>query len=707
MSYSPRLNYRVSSALLGVWLLATAQSIPVAAQNAAPTGDTYDVVVYGGTSSGIVAAVQVRRMGKTVQLVEPGEHLGGLTAGGLGATDIGNKGAIGGIAREYYRRLGDHYALPAAWKFEKSEAYQGGRRGKAGTAAEPEAWTFEPSVAEQVYRDMLKQDHVPVVFRERLDLKQGVQKKGPRITSIKMESGKTFSARMFIDATYEGDLMAKAGVKYTVGREANSQYKETLNGVQLGSKTHQFKVPVDPYVKPGDPSSGLLPGIQGTDPGQHGEGDRRVQAYNFRMCLTDVADNKLPFPKPAGYDPLRYELLLRYINAGVWDAFGPKGSIIMMPNRKTDVNNNGGFSTDNIGMNYDYPDGDYATRDKIIQEHIQYQQGMMWFLANDPRVPEQVRKDTNRWGLCKDEFLSTSGWPHQMYVREARRMVSAYVMTQDNCQGRITAEDAVGMAAYGMDSHNTQRYAKDGRVYNEGDVQVHGFTPYPVAYRSLVPKQDECDNLLVPVCLSATHIAYGSIRMEPVFMVLGQSSATAAVQAIDAKVAIQQIDYSQLKARLVADKQILAWTGPKAVARAGIDIKTLKGVVADDDQAEFKGDWTPSNSTSGFVGAGYMHDGNADKGTKSATFTLKLPKAGRYQVRIAYTPYENRATNVPVTIHAADGEKQVKLNEREKPETDGLRTVGTYSFDTTAKIVIGTAGTDGHVVVDAVQVKPE
>ncbi len=646
-------------------------------------------------------------MGKTVLLIEPGEHLGGLTSGGLGATDIGNKGAIGGIAREYYRRLGQHYAQPSAWKFEKPEAYLGARRGSSGTAAEPEAWMFEPSVAEQIYRDMLQEAQVPVVFRERLDLKQGVQKSGARISRIRMESGKTFAGRMFIDATYEGDLMAKAGVKYTVGREANSQYDETLNGVQLGSKYHQFKVPIDPYVVPGDPKSGLLLGIQGTDPGQHGQGDRRVQAYNFRMCLTDVAQNKLPFPKPAGYDPARYELLLRYIHAGVWDAFGPKGSIIMMPNRKTDVNNNGGFSTDNIGMNYDYPDGDYMMREKIIQEHITYQQGMLWFLANDPRLPEQVRKDTNRWGLCQDEFSSSGGWPHQIYVREARRMVSAYVMTQHNCQGRVTADDAVGMAAYGMDSHNTQRYAKDGRVYNEGDVQVHGFTPYPIAYRSLVPRQEECDNLLVPVCLSATHIAYGSIRMEPVFMVLGQSSATAAVQAIEAHVAIQQIDYAQLKARLLVDKQVLAWTGPKAIARAGIDPKSLPGIVADDDQVKFTGDWTASSSTSGFVGTGYWHDGNAEKGEKTATFVLKLPKPGRYLVRLAYTPFENRATNVPVIIQAADGEQNVKLNQREKPEADGLRTLGTYSLGNEVQVKISNTGTDGHVIVDAVQIKPE
>lgn len=377
----------------------------------------------------------------------------------------------------------------------------------------------------------------------------------------------------------------------------------------------------------------------------------------------------------------------------------------MMPNRKTDVNNNGGFSTDNIGMNYDYPDGDYATRDKIVREHILYQQGMMWFLANDPRLPEQVRQDTNRWGLCKDEFTATGGWPHQIYVREARRMVSDYVMTQHNCQGRLTAPDAVGMAAYGMDSHNTQRYAQDGRVFNEGDVQVHGFTPYPVGWRSIVPKAGECDNLIVPVCLSATHIAYGSIRMEPVFMVLGQSAATGAVQAIDAGVSVQRVDYEKLKARLLADGQILAWTGPATVK--GLDPSKLAGVVADDHQVKLKGDWTTSSSTPGFVGTGYLHDGNVDKGAKSATFALNLPKPGRYTVRIAYPAFENRATNVPISVSTADGVQQVKLNQRKKPEADGLQTIGTWAFDANAKIEIGTVGTDGYVIVDAVQIKPE
>ncbi|MFA6240864.1 MAG: FAD-dependent oxidoreductase, partial [Candidatus Hydrogenedentales bacterium] len=447
------------------------------------TAETYDVVVYGGTSGGVVSALQAVRMGKTAIVVHPGRHLGGLTSGGLGATDIGNKGAIGGISREFYGRLGTHYG-------------------------QPEAWTFEPHVAEDTFKAMIAEAKITVLYDERLDLAKGVEKDQGRIVGIVMESGRRIEGRMFIDATYEGDLMAKAGVSYHVGREANSVYNETLNGVQTkNAKYHQFDCAIDPYVVAGDPASGLLPGIQEGGPGEEGAGDHRVQAYNFRMCLTNDPANRMPFPKPEKYDPLRYELLLRYLNAGHWTVLKLSTP---MPNNKTDTNNKGAFASDNIGMNYEYPDGDYAVRERVFNEHKDYQQGMMWFLANDPRVPEDVRNEVNQWGLPKDEFQDSGGWPHQLYVREARRMISGYVMSQHDCEGHTQTDDAVGLAAYTMDSHNVQRYAKDGRVWNEGDVEVGGFPPYPIAYRSICPKRAECENLLVPVCLSATHIAYGS-----------------------------------------------------------------------------------------------------------------------------------------------------------------------------------------------------
>jgi len=654
----------------------------------------YDVVVYGGTAGGVAAAVQGARMGKSVVLIEPGRHIGGLTSGGLGATDIGNKAAIGGIAREFYRRLGAHYADDASWKYQTRAEYKEGRQ----AAGEAEMWTFEPHVAESTLRAMLAEAKVPIVFEARLDLKKDVQKSGPRITAITVEGGAVYQGNVFIDATYEGDLMAKAGVSYTVGREANAQYGETLNGIQTAQATkHQFLKPVDPYIKPGDPNSGLLPGIHAGEPGRDGEKDKRVQAYNFRMCLTDAPANRIPFPKPAGYDPLRYELLLRYIQAGVFDAFC---SNLPMPNRKSDCNNCGAFSTDNIGMNYDYPESNYTTRERIVGEHVVYQQGLMWFLANDPRVPQKIRDEIGRWGLCKDEFAETGGWPHQLYVREARRMIGAYIMTQHNCQGRAIADDPAGLAAYTMDSHNTQRYVRDGKAINEGDVQVGGFSPYPIAFGSLVPKESECTNLAVPVCLSATHIAYGSIRMEPVFMVLGQSAATAAALAIDDGVPIQKIDYKKLQTRLFADKQVLEWAGDRS-------LKNLGGLVVDDAQAELTGDWTASTAIPGFVGAGYRHDGTTDKGKKSARFSFKLERPGGYAVRMAYTPNENRATNVSVSILCSEGEKTARVNEREKPGENGFVSLGRFRFDTTATVTVSNTGTDGYVVVDAVQLVPE
>jgi hypothetical protein len=523
----------------------------------------YDVIVYGGTSGGVIAAVQTRKMGKTVVLIEPSEHLGGLTSGGLGATDIGNKDAIGGLARDFYHRVWKHYQHPQAWRQETSAEYAKKRR-----APSPDTmWTFEPHVAEKIMNDLVADYKIPVVRRERLDLKNGVKKDGTRITKITMESGLTFNGRMFIDATYEGDLMAKAGVSYHVGREANSTYGETLNGVQAKRATkHQFLRPVDPYVIPGETSSGLLPGVHGDSPGEEGAGDDRVQAYNFRICMTDAPENRIPFPKPDGYDPLRYELFLRYMQAGVFDIFGNNQ---LMPNRKTDTNNHGGFSSDNIGMNYDYPEGDYEKRGRIFKEHVTYHQGMLYFLVNDPRVPAQARAATAKWGLAKDEFVKSGGWPHQLYVREARRMVSDYVMTEHNCRWTKVAEDSVGLGAYNMDSHNVQRYVKDGHARNEGDIQVGVAAPYAVSYRSIVPKASECTNLFVPVCLSASHIAYGSIRMEPVFMVLGQSAATAASMAIDEKVSVQEVDYDELKERLLADGQVLEWKSVRKSAAGG------------------------------------------------------------------------------------------------------------------------------------------
>lgn len=529
------MNNRILSILiLIVVTILIASGCILESSNQSVKTHSYDIVVYGGTSGGVIAAVQASRMGKSVILIEPSQHLGGLSSSGLGATDIGNKGAIGGLSREFYQRIHKEYHPDTTGS----------------------QWTFEPHVAEKVFNDMVREAKVPVVFSERLKLKNGIKKRHGHITEIVMESGAIFQGKMFIDATYEGDLMACASVSYTIGREANSAYSETLNGVQTKNAVHhQFIKPVDPYVLPGDPSSRLLPCINGDKPGKEGSADKKVQAYCFRLCATDVPANRRPWPKPQNYDPAQYELLLRNFEAG--DMRKPWHPV-RMPNGKTDSNNNFAVSTDYIGMNYDYPDGDYRTRKRIIKQHEDYQKGLMWTLANHQRVPAEIREYFGNWGLSKDEFVDNDNWPHQLYIREARRMVSGYVMTQHNCQGRVVAEDSVGLAAYTMDSHNIQRYVdKNGHVRNEGDVQVGGFGPYPISYRSIVPKKSECENLFVPVCLSASHIAFGSIRMEPVFMVLGQSAATAASQAIDEETSVQEVVYKQLKKRLLADKQIL------------------------------------------------------------------------------------------------------------------------------------------------------
>ncbi|MEB2364379.1 MAG: FAD-dependent oxidoreductase [Bryobacteraceae bacterium] len=522
-----------------------------------------DVLIYGCTSGAITAAVQVARMGKSVRMVCPERHLGGLTAGGLGFTDTGNKAVIGGLSREFYHRVWQHYDKPEAWRWQKREEY--GNKGQGTEALDRVArtmWIFEPHVAENVFEAWIKEAKIPVVRNAWLDREKGVKKQDGRIVSITTLDGNTYSARMFIDATYEGDLMAAAGVDYHVGRESTSTYGEKWNGVQTGVLHHRhhfgvLKTPISPYVIPGDPKSGVLPRISTEPPGNYGEGDRKVQAYCFRMCLTQVPGNRVPFTKPARYDPKEYELLLRIFAAGWRETFQKFDAI---PNAKTDTNNHGPFSTDNIGRNWDYPEASYERRREIIAEHVNYQQGWFYFIANDPRVPADVRTEMAKWGLAKDEFRDNGNWPHQLYVREARRMIGRYVMTENELLKRRPTPEPAGMGSYGIDSHNIQRYiTPEGYVQNEGDIGVSTNGPYQISYGSLVPNRDQAENLLVPVCVSSSHIAYGSIRMEPVFMILGQSAATAAVMAMDMDLPVQDVPYDKLRERLLADGQILEY----------------------------------------------------------------------------------------------------------------------------------------------------
>lgn len=519
-----------------------------------------DVIVYGGTAAAVTAAVEISRKGKSVLIVSPDKHLGGLTSSGLGWTDTGNKSVIGGLAKEFYQRVYKYYAKPETWKWERKEDY--GNTGQGTPAldgANRTMWIFEPHIAEMVFEDFINEANISVHRDEWLDRENGVKMKKGKILSLTTLSGNVYSGKIFIDATYEGDLMATAGVNYHVGREGNEVYSETWNGVQTGALHHGHHFgdrKISPYKIPGDPSSGILPKITGDDPGDKGMGDDKIQAYCFRTCLTKVENNRVSFTKPTGYDPAQYELLLRIYDSG-WDETFNKFDAI--PNSKTDVNNHGPLSFDNIGMNYDYPEATYSRRQEIIKEHENYQKGLLYFMATDLRVPSEVRNEMSQWGLSKDEFLDNGNWPHQIYVREARRMIGDYVMTENEIMGYKEVLEPIGMGSYSMDSHNTQRYiTPEGYVQNEGDIGVHPKQPYQINMGSIIPKRKECKNLLVPVAVSSSHIAFGSIRMEPVFMILGHSAGSISVLALEKGKEIHDLKYEEVHTRLVQDGQILS-----------------------------------------------------------------------------------------------------------------------------------------------------
>ena len=632
-----------------------------------------DICVYGGSSAGVIAAYTAGKLNKSVLVIEPGKRLGGLTSGGLGYTDIGNKYAISGLGRDFYRRVGKHYG-----KFE--------------------TWIFEPGVAEKVYQQYVKEAGLEIVYEHRIT---SAEKSGGNVTEIKLESStggaptiSAVRAKMYIDCSYEGDLMARAGISYTVGREANSQYGETYNGVQLREK-HQFPDGIDPYKVPGKPESGVLWGVSTEPLAAQGAGDKKVQAYNFRICLSSQPGNMVPITRPEGYDSTRYELLLRVVNRIKPGNLNGILKFDRMPNNKTDINNNGAFSTDMIGMNWKYPEADYATRAGIMKEHELYNKGLLYFIGHDPRMPENLRKEMLKWGYPKDEYVASGHWSPQMYVREARRMVGAYVMTQANCEGRKTIQDGVGMAAYTMDSHNTQRVIVNGMVKNEGDVQVGGFGPYPIAYRSIIPKAEDCGNVLVPICLSATHIAYGSIRMEPVFMVLGQSAATAAAMAIDAKQAVQQVNVAALQ---------------EALRRRPLATSATAEILVDNDEKDrvtVTGDW--KKLTRGAYGPSAFVSEKGAAGAGSVRFTPQVVQSGTYRI-YTYVPKQaglSASTSIKVS---ADGKTAKPVHYTAAAVKVEGQTSGEWVDLGTAKLTkdgkgyveISTDGADGVVVADAV-----
>ncbi|MGL4401875.1 MAG: FAD-dependent oxidoreductase [Luteolibacter sp.] len=536
-------------------LLSLALALPLCAAE-----KQHDIVVYGGTSGGIIAAIQAAKSERSVVRVSPTAYLGGLTTSALGWTDLGSDAILGGLSREFYTRVYEHYQKPDAWKWEERAKF--GNQGQGVPALNPKtqlASVFEPSVTTAVFNDMLKEHGVTVVTA-RLDLKNGVVMDGKRIQKIRTGDGREFAGKMFIDATYEGDLLPGAGVSFTVGREANATYKETINGIQTKRAVkNQLPDGIDPYIKPGDPNSGLLPGVNPDAGGEDGEGDKRLQAFCFRMCLTDVPANRVTIEKPESYDEANYEILFRAIAAGQANKFT---KFTLMPNRKSDSNNDSGISNNSIGANHG-KDWNWTTlnhdeRLALAKQHEHWQRGLLWTLQNHPRVPENIRKQYSKWGLPKDEFTDNNHWPHQLYVREGRRMVSDFVMTEHHCTRKQPVPESIGLAAYTMDSHPVQRLVQNGMVKNEGDVQVGIPGPYPVSYRAIVPKRGECENLLVPWSLSASHMAFGSIRMEPVFMILSQSAATAADIALDRGVAVQDVPYDDLRKQLLEDDQRLS-----------------------------------------------------------------------------------------------------------------------------------------------------
>jgi hypothetical protein len=660
-----------------VRILKTMLCLLIVTQLTAQTTTTVDICVYGGTSAGVMAAYTAKKMGRTVLLVEPGKQVGGLTTGGLGYTDIGNKYAVTGLSLDFYRRLGKYYG-----KFE--------------------SWIFEPHVAENTFREYMQEAKLDVLYSMAVfgvKKEQGVIKeieiRNPETGDIK--TSKKIKAGMFIDCSYEGDLMAKAGVSYTVGRESNSTYNEQYNGVQLKNK-HQFPDGVDPYIVPGKPESGLLWGISPDSLQPQGQGDKKVQAYNFRICLTDRAENRIPITRPEHYDSTIYTLLLRVLEKAPAKDLWAFLKFDIMPNRKTDINNNGAFSTDMIGMNYNYPDADYPIRKKITDAHADYAKGLLYFIGHDPRMPEHLRKEMLKWGYPKDEYPDNGNWSPQMYVREARRMVGAYVMTQANCEGKELVKDGVGMAAYTMDSHNCQRLVVNGMVKNEGDVQSGGFGPYPIAYRSIIPKASECGNLLVPVCLSASHIAYGSIRMEPVFMVLAQSAATAAVIALKDRVPVQQVNVQKVQALLAADPLVNGATPEIMVDNA------------DKEKIEVKGSWTKEPRI-GFGPDALTSNDNAGE-EKWVKFKPGISKAGYYKVYTYFLPgYKNTAPEITVRVGDGKSEQVVVLKKADinvQGQTSGeWILLGRFNLDKGSYAVITSQQAAGAVVADAMLFAPD
>ena len=671
-----------------------------------------DVVIYGGTAAAISAAVQVKRMGKSVILVCPESRLGGMTSNGLSLADRHKKESVGGIAREFYHRVWRYYQSPDVWKWQKSEDF--GNRGQGNPTVDGELrtmWVFEPKVAVEIFESWIVEHEIEVFRNEWLDRFNGVEMLDQKITSITCLSGNIYQGKVFLDCSYEGDLMAACGISYVVGREGNDLYGETLNGVQVSkAQKNQFLNRIDPYVIAGKPQSGLLPRIGFWEQVKDGTGDQKIQTYNFRLCLTNAEENREPFPKPLTYDSKQYEVLLRTLNRGSRNTFVHFDPI---PNAKVETKNHGSFSINNIGMNYAYPEGSYEERDVIIKEHENYLKGFFYFLTQDPSVPAEVRGVMENWGLARDEFTNSGNWPEQLFVREARRMLGQFVTTEKEISGFRKTRKSIGMGSYILDSSNVQRYVitdenENAYILNEGSFQIELKDPGQISYESIVPRREECANLLVPVCSSVSHVVSNSVRTEPSLMIAGQSAGLAAVLAVEKEISVQDISYSTLRKQLVEQGQVLGIDTLNRISRGeGVSTDSLGGVVVDGSTVELVGEWVESTSLRPFVGDSYFHDGNGGKGMRSAKFPFVAPKNGLHEIKVSFSSFGNRAGNLKYNVKHDGGLTKVLVDQRKPQPIDQLWfSLGSFNFSKGEQyhVSLNNENTEGYVVVDAIQV---
>ena len=657
-----------------------------------------DVVVYGSTPGGFCAAIAAAREGASVILLEPTGHVGGVNTGGLCFSDSNQtvRATALGLFEEWHSRIEkDYERRGVALPYRVSEK-------------DHKPWTYEPGVAARITKQMLDEAGVMVLVKREL---KNVVKSGPRISRLVTSDGE-FAARAFVDATYEGDLLAAAGVSWTIGREGRKDFGEALAGKQYPKS----KMAISGFDDGGKP----LPLITTTDAGPEADGDRNVMVYSFRLCLTKDPANRVPFPQPAHYDPARFEVVRRYFAQEkrpvlLWDLYP-------LPGNKFDANNGIGkqFSMGLVGAGNGWSEADAAGRAKIREAHRQYTLELYRFLTTDPAVPEHFRRELAELGLCRDEFADWEHWSPQLYVREGRRMKGAYVLSQKDIMDEPKKDDPIAVSSFPIDSHDCQRVALKDGVINEGTIfpvrmagRRHGY-PWHIPYRSIVPRAEECDNLLVPVAVSSTHVAYSSIRVEPTWMIIGQSAGVAATLVAKGGVAVQALPYPKLRERLLAQRQVLDLPTlddlpPSPAGAAGIDPKSLPGIVLDDAQAEIHGAWARSSNFKPYVGSGYLHDEGHGDGQCVADFRFKAPRTGRYDVRMAYSPHATRAAKVPVMIQSGGRRTTIAVDQtRPLPAGEAFRSVGTVELagDGETVITITNARTDGFVIVDALQLLP-